>query len=142
MLFFKEKQKQEYVIIVGCGRLGAKIANELSTQGKNVMMIDKDADSFRRLDSNFGGLNLVGDGTDLDLLKENHIEDASAVLALTNDDNINHIIAQMARTIFGVQDVVLRLSDPEKRCVVEDTNIHVLCPAILSAQAIASVLKG
>ena len=145
MLFFnknKEDKKEEYVVIIGCGRLGSKIANELSMQGENVQVIDQHSTSFNRLDSNFGGLNTVGDAMDLDVLKESRIQDASAVLVLTNDDNVNHIIAQMARTVFGVKNVVLRLNDPEKRCVLEGTNMHVLCPALLSAQEIQHVLKG
>lgn len=143
MLFFNSKEKKEdYVVIIGCGRLGAKIANELSSQGQNVQVIDQHSSSFSRLDSNFGGLNTVGDAMDLDVLRESRIQDASAVLVLTNDDNVNHIIAQMARTVFGAKNVVLRMNDPEKRCVVEGTNMHVLCPALLSAKEIENVLRG
>ena len=143
MMFFNKKDKLEgFVLIIGCGRLGSKIANELSMQGKNVQVIDKHSSSFSRLDSNFGGLNTVGDALELDVLKEAHIDEASAVLVLTNDDNVNHLIAQMVRVLFGAKNVVVRLNDPEKRCVIDDENMHVLCPALLSAHAIQAVLRG
>lgn len=142
MFFDKKDKKEEYVIIIGCGRLGSKIANELSAQGKNVQVIDLHSTSFNRLDSNFGGLNTVGDGMDLDVLKEAQIQNASAVLIFTNDDNVNHIIAQMAKVVFGVENVVLRLNDPEKSCVLDTSSMHVLCPALLSAKEIEQVLRG
>ena len=140
--FDRNKHNEQYVVIIGCGRLGAKIANELSMQGENVQVIDLHSTSFNRLDSNFGGLNTVGDAMDIDVLKDSRIQDASAVLVLTNDDNVNHLIAQMVRILFNTKNVVLRLNDPEKRCVLEGTNMHVLCPALLSADAIQHVLKG
>lgn len=142
MFFDKKEKKEEYVVIIGCGRLGSKIANELSAQGKNVQVIDLHSTSFNRLDSNFGGLNTVGDAMDLDVLKEAKIEDASAILIFTNDDNVNHIIAQMARVVFGVENVVLRFNDPEKSCVLEKSNMHILCPALLSSKEIEHVLRG
>lgn len=139
---FFHKKKEEYVVIIGCGRLGAKIANELSNQGKDVLVIDLHSTSFSRLDSNFGGLNTVGDAMDLDVLSQAQLQEASCVLVLTQDDNVNHMIAQMIQTLFHVENVVVRLNDPEKRCVLEGTNIHVLCPALLSAKAIEHVLQG
>ena len=68
MRFFSPK-KEDYTIIIGCGRLGANLANALSDEGENVLIIDQDRDSFRRLSSSYGGLSVVADGTDLDALQ-------------------------------------------------------------------------
>ncbi len=141
MRFFTEKAPDDYTIIIGCGRLGSKIANTLSDKGKNVLVMDKSGDSFRRLSSSFGGLNTIGDGTDIDHLQEAHISDASMVVAVTDSDNTNILVAQMAKALFHVPQVIARLCDPEKRCVFQEEDIHVVCPSVLSAREIDSYLN-
>jgi len=59
-----------YVIIVGCGRVGSELAKLLSTEGHNVVVIDKDQRSIERLGGTFNGLTLIGNGFDLALLKQ------------------------------------------------------------------------
>ena len=70
MSIFKKKKNEEYTIVVGCGRLGSKIANTLSEKEANVLIIDKSNDSFRRLSSEYGGLSVVGDGMDIEELHD------------------------------------------------------------------------
>lgn len=137
-----EKKKNEYTIIVGCGRLGANLANTLSNEGKDVLIMDEDKTSFRRLAANFGGLSVIANGTDLDKLREAHIDDASAVIAVTNDDNANIMVAQMAREMFGVDKVVARLYDPECEIIYQQLGINTICPAVLSAKEIDKLLDG
>ncbi len=141
MKFLKEKEENDYTIIIGCGRLGAKIANTLSDKGENVLVIDKNGDSFRRLSSDFGGLSIVGDGTDFEVLKEAQIQNASVVMVVTNKDNRNIMAAQMAKDVFKVPHVVARLYDPEKKKVFQDEKIHVICPSLLSIQEIRFLLE-
>ena len=70
MKLFESSRNDDYVIIIGCGRLGANLANMLSNIGANVLIMDESRESFRRLDSNYGGLTVVGSGTDFDKLRE------------------------------------------------------------------------
>lgn len=140
MKFFEPKRTEEYTIIVGCGRLGANLANTLSDAGRNVLILDQDNDAFRRLSSGFGGLSVVGDGADFDTLQEAHIENASVVVAVTNNDNTNIMVAQIARDIFHVEHVIARLYDPERKCVYEEFDIDTICPAVLSAKEIDKFL--
>lgn len=137
-----DKKKTEYTVIIGCGRLGANIANTLSNEGKNVMIIDENKDSFRRLAPNFGGLSVVANGTDLDKLTEVKMENASAVIAVTNDDNTNIMVAQIAMELFGVESVIARLYDPECEPVYQKLGINTICPAALSAKEIDKLLDG
>ena len=139
MNFFSPK-KTDYTIIVGCGRLGANLANALSDEGGNVLIIDQDRDSFRRLSSNYGGLSVVANGTDLDALQDAEIQNASVVIAVTNHDNTNIMVAQMARDLFHVKDVIARLSDPERESVYQEFGIKTICPALLSAKEIDKLL--
>lgn len=141
MKLFDVKNKNEYTIIIGCGRLGANLANTLSDEGQNVLIMDETKDSFRRLASNFGGLSVVGDGTDLHRLREAQIERASAVIAVTNDDNINIMVAQIARYLFNTKRVISRLHDPECEIVYHELGIDTICPAVLSAKEIDKIMN-
>lgn len=135
------QKNSEYIIIVGCGRLGANLANTLSDDNGNVLIMDTTKDSFRRLSSDFGGLSMVGSGTDLDSLHNAQIEKASAVIAVTNDDNTNIMIVQLAREMFHVSRVIARLYDPDRESVYQELGIDTICPAILSAKEVGNLLE-
>jgi trk system potassium uptake protein TrkA len=130
----------DYTVIIGCGRLGANIANTLSDEESNVLIIDKDKSSFRKLSPSYGGLMITGDGTDFDVLSDAQIEKATAVVVVTNNDNINVMIAQIAKEIFNVNHVIARLYDHEREFIYKEFNIDTICPAILSANEINKFL--
>lgn len=141
MKFFENKNNNDYVIIIGCGRLGANLANTLSNNNGNVLIMDTKKNAFRRLSADFGGLSMIGDGVDLNALKSAQIEKASAVIAVTNDDNTNIMIAQLARDMFKVKRVIARLYDPERETVYQELGIDTICPAILSAKEVDKLLE-
>ena len=89
-----------YVIIVGCGRVGSELAKLLSGEGHDLVIIDKNRAAFDRIGAMFNGLVLVGNGFDLNLLRQAGIEKADAFCAVTNGDNTNLISAQVAKKIF------------------------------------------
>ena len=140
MTLFKNKKQSSYTVIIGCGRLGANLANALSEEGENVLILDKEKDSFRKLSSSFGGLAVEGDGTELDTLKAADVQRADTVIAVTNNDNINIMIAQIAKECFSVKKVISRLFDPERECVYQELGIDTICPAVLSANEIDKIL--
>ena len=140
-LFRKKKESSDYTIIVGCGRLGANLANTLSDEDGNVLVIDKDKDAFRKLSPSFGGLTMAGDATDFDVLQEAQMSKAGVVVAVTNNDNINIMVAQIAREIFKIQRVIARLYDPDRECVYREFDIDTICPAVLSAKEIDKILS-
>lgn len=140
MKFFNKKKENEYTIIIGCGRLGANLANELSNAGENVLILDENKDSFRKLASNFGGLSVIGNGTDLDKLNEIKLGDASTVIAVTDNDNINIMAAQIAKEVFNVKKVIARLYDPESEMVYKKLGISTICPYVLSVNEIDKLL--
>ncbi|MGL4606682.1 MAG: potassium channel family protein [Eubacteriaceae bacterium] len=128
-MFFK---KTESVIIAGCGRLSAKIAGELSSKGYNVTVVDKDENAFRKLPEHFSGYEIAGDATDIDALVQIGIKGASMFLALTENDNTNSLLSQIASRIFGVSKVFVRLNDPDKERILEGFNIEIIYPFKLS----------
>ncbi len=136
----KLKNKKDYIIIIGCGRLGASLANTLSGNGDDVLIIDNNKDSFRKLSVYFGGLALAGDATDIEVLNEAQIKKATAIITVTNNDNINIMAALLAKELFNIQKVIARLYDPERACVYEEFGIKTICPTALSANLIQSML--
>lgn len=135
-----EVRDDYHILIVGCGRLGASIANTLSNSKKNVTIVDSNKDSFRKLSPSFGGLSLEGDATDIEVLQEADIKSADVIIAVTDNDNVNILIAQMAKSIFSVKEVISRLYDPDKECVYKESNIHTIFPALLSASEVERIL--
>ena len=140
-LLMDKKSDKNYTILIGCGRLGANLANTLSNEGGNVLIIDKSKDAFRKLSPSFGGLSITGDALDLDVLHEAQINKASVVVAVTNSDNANIMVAQIARELFQIKRVIARLYDPERECVYREFGIDTICPAILSAKEIDKILS-
>jgi len=130
------------VVIMGCGRVGAQLATILDQDRRNVTVLDKDAYSFRRLPSDFGGTALVGDGTDSDMLKKAGIEDADIFVALTQGDNRNIMAAQIAGKIFNVPKVVCRIYDPLRNDVYESLGIEAISPTTVFAELLRDRLTG
>ncbi|MGD0336101.1 MAG: TrkA family potassium uptake protein [Candidatus Omnitrophota bacterium] len=122
-----------YVIIVGCGRVGSELAKLLSGEGHNVVIIDRNRDSFDRLGGAFNGLTLAGEGFDLELLKQAGIEKADAFCALTNGDNTNLISAQVAKKIFNVPKVFARVYDPQRAHIYSALGLDIISGTILFA---------
>lgn len=127
--------------IIGCGRLGSSMANKCSLEGKYIIVMDKDPDSFDRLSDNFGGLAVVGDVTDLAVLEANHIENAKEIIITTGDDNINIFIAHIARKRYNIPDIYVRLDNPENEVLLKGMEIKAIYPFELSFDKF-NVLRG
>lgn len=127
------KNKDEYIIVIGCGRLGSHLASLLSKARKNVVIIDKKASSFHRLSEDFSGITLEANALDEASLIEADIAKADVVVIATNDDNTNIMISQIAKVIYNVPKVIARLDDPSRLEVYQELDIKTICPSILSA---------
>ncbi|MGW0604393.1 NAD-binding protein [Streptomyces sp. NPDC002644] len=112
-----------HIVIMGCGRVGAALAQTLEQQGHTVAVIDRDPTAFRRLGSGFGGRRVTGVGFDQDTLREAGIEDAGAFAAVSSGDNSNIIAARVAREMFGIEHVAARIYDPRRAEVYQRLGI-------------------
>jgi trk system potassium uptake protein TrkA len=120
-----------YVIIVGCGRVGAELAKLLSGEGHDVVVIDKIPEALKRLGDTFNGLTMVGNGFDLTLLKQVGIEKADAFCAVTDGDNTNLISAQVAKKIFSVPKVFARVYDPQRAHIYAALGLDIISGTML-----------
>ena len=122
------------VVIMGCGRVGARLAELLAADGHTVTILDTDAYSFRRLPPEFSGTVLIGSGADEETLKKAGIEGADVFVALTQGDNRNVMAAQIAKHIFNVPRVICRIYDPLRQELYETLGIETFSPTTIFAQ--------
>ena len=115
-------------LIIGCGRLGASIANADSLSGKNVLVVDKDSSSFELLSDLFSGYTFLGDVTDLSLLEEAYITSAKEIIIATGDDNVNLFLAYVARKLYNVPKIYVRLDDPSLEILISDLDVKAIYP--------------
>ena len=111
------------VIIMGCGRVGSELSNELVNDGHDVTMIDKNPEAFFRYPPGDGVKTVVGLGFDRDVLVEAGIDDAEAFVAVSSGDNSNIVSARVALENFHVPKVVARIYDPRRADIYERLNI-------------------
>lgn len=100
------------VLIVGCGRVGATLAGILDSEGHGVTVVDRDRAAFAHLPTTYKGATHLGNGIDLDVLREVGVDKVDAVLTLTDGDNRNLMAAQIAKEIFRVKRVYAKVNDP------------------------------
>jgi trk system potassium uptake protein TrkA len=112
-----------HVVVMGCGRVGSRLATSLDTLGHSVSVVDQNASAFTKLGVNFGGTTVKGLGFDRDHLRAAGIERADAFAAVSSGDNSNILAARVARETFGVQNVVARIYDPRRAEVYERLGI-------------------
>lgn len=130
------------VVILGCGRVGATLAMNLDRSGHHVTVIDASNDSFQRLEQDFRGERVVGNGVDEEILRRAGIEHADAFAAVTNGDNRNIMASQIAKEIFHVKKVVCRIYDPRRQSTYEKLGLESICPTLVGADMLLASLNG
>ncbi len=104
-------------------------------------MIDRDASSFDKLDAGFSGFQVQGDVVEPEVLGRAKLSNADVVLAVTTDDNINLMVAQVAKKIYKVPRVIARVYDPGREGLFGDLDIETLCPTRMAAEAFFRLLE-
>lgn len=132
--------KVQNVIVVGCGRLGALLANNLSREGCSVTVVDRNSGAFKLLDADFSGFCVTGDATELQMLKEAGVEGADCLLAATEKDTVNLMVTQVAKTVFGVKFALARVYDPRREKLYRSLGVETISPTVLIADQFLSLL--
>lgn len=140
--FSNKRTKVERVMIVGAGRVGRHLAVLLEKNGISVKIIDNNPD---RCDTTVSlldqGIVLHGDGTDIDLLKQEGVGEADAVVCLTNDDKLNLLVALLAKRL-GAKKTFVRVGRNEYASIMQQVGVDiVLSPQILTAGVILRFIR-
>ena len=130
------------IVIVGCGRTGAFLAGVLSEADHDVTVVDLERGAFSHLPADFKGTTLLGNGTDLDVLRQAGIDKADALFALTQGDNRNLMAAQVGKQIFGVKQVIAKVSDPIRANTYRQHGLTTLSRTTIMGTLFEAVLMG
>lgn len=120
-----------HVVIVGCGRVGAGLAERMVALGHSVAVVDTNRLAFRRLGA-LDAERIEGIGYDRATLTRAGIERAVALAAVTNGDNSNIVVARTGREAFGVSRVFARIYDMRRAAVYERLGIPTVASARLT----------
>ena len=132
-----------FVMIMGCGRLGAQLAMMLEQEGHDVTVLDLDKYAFDHLPADFKGSKFLGDGADQDTLRRAGAERAEAFIAATRGDNRNALAAQVAKHVFHIPRVGSVIFDPIREEVYRGLGLHTINPTKVEASLLRdAVLKA
>jgi trk system potassium uptake protein TrkA len=128
------------IVIVGCGRVGAVLAETLDHDGHSVIILDILTKAFDRLPDDFKGQAIRGDGTDEDALRRAGAADADVLLALTEGDNRNVMAAQVAVESLGIKKAMAKVNDPVRAAAYAELGIATICRTTLMVDAMQGFL--
>ncbi|MHB1390234.1 MAG: potassium channel family protein [Thermoleophilia bacterium] len=123
-------------VVLGCGRVGARLAGTLFLAGHDVAIIDQNPKAFHRLDASYGGQTVTGVGFDRNVLIEAGIEKADGFASVTNGDNSNIISALIAKRVFKVPRVITRIYDPLRASIYKQFGIPTISATVWGATQI------
>ena len=130
------------IVIMGCGRVGARLASLMDEEGHEVTVLDNDTYSFRRLPPSFGGTALFGNGIDEEAQKRAGIEEADMFVALTQGDNRNVMSCQIAKHVFNVPRVMCRIYDPLREEMYSALGLETISPTKVFAQLLKEKIEA
>ena len=131
-----------YIIIIGCGRVGSILAQELSAVGHDVSIIERSGERLSVLGSGFNGLKIKGIEFDYDNLIEAGIKQADFILSVAPDDNINITVSLVAKKIFNVPHIIARVCQPGKKDVYDKLEIETINPTQLGVDILKNRVEG
>ena len=131
------------IIVVGCGRVGSTFAKKMCDEGHDVTVIDKNPVALEKLGGHPGINMMVGTGIDTDVLETAGIKEADVVLAVSNGDNTNIMVAQIAQFLYKVNKVICRIVDPRvERFYKEEIGLTCYCHTTVSVEHYYDLIKG
>lgn len=128
------------IIVIGCGKVGSSLARELVGLGNDVVIIENDNRLLQNA-SDIDCMKINGVPIDKDVLKSAGIEQADAVCAVTPDDNMNIMTAQVAKEIFNVKKVITRIFNPQSTELFEEFGLDTVCSTTLTVNTIIRALS-
>lgn len=130
------------IIVVGCGRVGSRLALMLSHYDNNVCVIDKNPRAFASLGRDFNGATYPGAGYDEDVLVKAGIEECDFLAAVTQSDNVNLMVVEIARRLYDVPNAVARLYNTGHESAYAQLGIDYVCGTALVAEEIFSKITS
>lgn len=129
------------VLVIGCGMVGSALANTLDARGHDISVIDRNEDCFDSLSSDFGGFTTTGVPIDADVLRKAGIDSCDALFAVTDEDDMNIMVSELAHRRYNVPKIFAHITDIGKGEVFEELGVSVICPTKLTVTAACAALE-
>ncbi len=129
------------ILIIGCGLVGSALASDFDKTGHDVSVVEKSEDAFEALPADFGGFTTTGVAIDQEVLKRAGITTCDALYAVTEDDDMNIMVSQLAKQAFNVPKIYARVNNISKGEVFEKLGINVICPVKLTVSAARAAIE-
>ncbi len=100
------------IIVVGCGKIGTTIVDNLIREGHNVVAVDSNAEALNQVCTVYDTMGVVGSGTDCNTLSESGADKADLFVAATGSDEFNMLSCYLAKKM-GAKNTVARIRNPE-----------------------------
>jgi trk system potassium uptake protein TrkA len=130
------------VLIMGCGGVGTLVAETLSQVGHDVVVLDSNPESFRRLSEDLKRKAIVGDGTQREDLTAAGIDEAEVFVAVSSSDTANALASQMAKHVYQVDKVICRINDPANYAMYTDLGVDAVSATQVVSHLIVEKVSG
>ncbi len=124
-----------FIIIVGGGKVGRYLINDLSKKGNKVVLVEQKKEKCNIIEEKYDIEVICGDGSEKEILEKAGAEEAEVLLAVTKDDQDNLVICQMAERQFDVPQTFTTVNTPGNEKLFDwlGVNVAVSSASILSA---------
>lgn len=129
-------------LIIGCGRFGVRVADYLTRNNHDVVVIDIDPETFTALGETFTGRTICGVGYDKAVLEAAGVAAADVVISCTSSDSLNAVVANTAKNVYHVPTVIARMGDPVRARLFESMGIYTVSITKLGLENVVEYLEG
>ena len=112
MFGLSKKENGLKIIIVGCGKVGANLVDQLSKEGHDITVIDKKAEKIQDITNIYDVMGLVGNGASYSAQMEAGIEETDLIIAVTDSDELNLLCCTVAKRV-GKCAAIARVRTPD-----------------------------
>jgi trk system potassium uptake protein TrkA len=128
------------IIVVGLGNLGTGVSLKLDKKGHNIIAIDTDAEKENQLSKHYKGKFLSGSGLDKNILEKAGIQYSDAVVVSTKSDEVNAVIARVAKKVYRVPTVIARVYDVRKAYIYKKLGIRIISVTPWGIERVTEIL--
>ena len=133
------------IIIVGCGKVGTTLAEQLNRENHDITLIDTDDEALKNISDNVDLMSVTGNGAIYQVQMEAGIQEADLMIATTNSDELNMLCCLIAKKA-GNCHTIARIRNPEYSAEIgyirEELNLSMaINPELAAAREIARLLR-